>query len=110
VAAASIPDEIRLRRARGAQAPDAWAWIKDERERYTAELDEFESTPVIGELVDIDHLRASVLGWHWGSDFAPLMVDLLAVHRVLALARFVRFTTRRLVELPASEPPPRGAE
>ncbi len=117
-----VPDEIRLRTRRGGQSWDAWYVAHDRRDRYEAEVDLVTATPVLGGLVDVDVLRATVRSWHWGEPVggAPL-VDLFEVDRLLSLAAFARTTDARLRSLnrtggqPAaaasdpSEPDPRGS-
>lgn len=108
VAEGLVPDPIRLRRSRGAQAPDAWAWIKGQRAMYESRIDALEGTPIIPDVVDVPRLRDDLLAWHWGTDQAPRMADQIAAHRVLAMADFIRITTDRLASMRTS--PMQGAD
>ncbi len=98
----AVPDQIRLRVGRGAQAPDSWLWINDQRDRYLDEAAQVATTPVIGDHVDVAHLRRRIEGWAWGEPVGPPKPELGRVQAVLSLANFVRFTTKRLAELPQS--------
>lgn len=94
-----VPDVIRLRRARGAQAPDVWTWIQDQEERYRHEVRLFSETELLDGAVNLTHLRATVFGWPWGEPNGPSLQSMARVHRVLALGGYVRMMERRLEEL-----------
>jgi hypothetical protein len=92
-----VPEEIRLRTRRGGQAWDAWFVAHDQRDRYEAEVALVGDTPVIGRLVDVGTLRATVRSWRWGElvGGAPL-TELFEVDRLLVLAAFIRTADGRL--------------
>lgn len=102
VAEGSVPDAVRLRVERGAQAPDAWLWMADRRDRYLAEVDALAKTSTLAELVDIDSLRREVRSWPWGERIGPRKPATVAVNRILALGAFVRMTEVRLSQLPTT--------
>ncbi|MFN8125878.1 MAG: asparagine synthase-related protein [Candidatus Nanopelagicales bacterium] len=94
-----VPDDIRLRKRRGAQGWDAWYVVRNDRDRYLAEIDLLRDTPALGGWVDDRRLAATVAAWPWGATHGPGPGELHTVHRLLALAAFARDTTRRLATL-----------
>lgn len=102
VSAGLVPDEIRLRRARGAQAPDSWLWINNLRGQYLARVDALTDTPVLRDMIEIERMRMRIAQWPWGEPAGPPKPELNRVHRILALADFVHMTRQRLGHLPRS--------
>ena len=103
VAQGRVPDVIRLRRARGAQAPDVWTWIKDQEERYRHEVGLLGETDLLDGAVNVTDLRSTVFGWPWGDPDGPSLQSMAWVHRVLALGGYVRMMERRLDEVAAAK-------
>ena len=91
-----VPDEIRLRTRRGGQAWDTWYLIRDDRDRYLAEIDLLANTAVLGGWVDDAAVRRRVGAWPWGEVAGPPMRDVIAIDRLLSLAAFIRLTGSRL--------------
>ena len=90
-----VPDAIRLRRSRGAQAPDVWWWIRDQRDRYAAEAAALRGWS-LAEEVDSPAIAELVASWPWGQPCGPDPDELRWVHRVLSVAAFERMTEERL--------------
>ncbi len=93
--AGRVPDDIRLRRTRGAQASDTWWHMRNSRDRYRDEAALLAHTPILSELVDGDAVARTIEGWPWGSKVpGPHAGVAKQVTRILALAEFVRYLTR----------------
>ena len=90
-----VPDSIRLRRARGAQALDEWHWMRSERARYLDHVEALADTPAIVDLLAISAIRTTVNAWPWGTPEPPERRELSRINRILAFAQFIRDTDER---------------
>lgn len=59
-----LPDQVRLRRTKGAQSADVGRWVREQE--YRDLIDRFRASPSVPQFLDIERLRASI---------APAMTD-----------------------------------
>ena len=85
-----VPDEIRLRQHRGAQAADAWWVTAQHRRRYLDEAEALRTTPVLRDMIDVNALAARLRGWPWEQPAGPEILELLAMDRLLHMGAFLR--------------------
>lgn len=57
-----VPDRIRLRRTRGAQAADVGQWIAGREQEYRDLLDRFTASPSVAQFIDLDRLEQALAG------------------------------------------------
>jgi hypothetical protein len=99
VAAGVLPDTIRLRTLRGAQAPDIWAAMSGQRSDYLEQVDRLDDTLVLRDLIRIGDLRGTVTAWSWGTPEPPPLFETAHINRILAFGQFIRDSERRLAAL-----------
>lgn len=87
--AGRVPDAVRLRVARGAQALDVWQWMLGDRELYFETLAGLADVDWLADVVDIEAIRQVLTRWPWGQPEPPPMGEIRRVNRLLAFARFV---------------------
>jgi asparagine synthase (glutamine-hydrolysing) len=100
-----VPDEIRLRRRRGAQLPDWFERLTDARLELMTELAATRDHPPSRALVDMARLEATLA--HWSPDDGPChrdaMVDRrLALPRALAVGGYLRWFERHAAVMPVT--------
>ncbi|GIJ46754.1 asparagine synthase [Virgisporangium aliadipatigenens] len=100
--AGRLPDEIRLRKARGAQVPDWFDRIADAHAELAAELARARGHPTTAALVDLDRIARLVReppAPERAADAACRDAHAFLLPRVLALSRYLRwfdgYATRR---------------
>lgn len=91
-----VPDQVRLRVARGAQGADVWLAVKDRRTQYLDAVEAACQTRIVEDVVDLAALRAMALAWPWGESSPPPRVEIILANRILTFAQFIRDTEDRL--------------
>ena len=81
-----LPDAVRLRRTRGAQAPDAPSRIAAHADRYRAELETMRSSSWCRELFDLDAVERSLEAFAGGAQDYDLVVGF---ERMFGVGMFV---------------------
>lgn len=91
-----VPDSIRLAQHHGVQSADSWYLIRNARDRYFDEADLLASTPVLGDLVDLDELRRQMAAWPWGEPVMERRYETHMVNWIFSLAGWMRTMPARL--------------
>lgn len=97
--AGRVPESIRLRKQRGSQSADIWWPMRNQRDRYEAEVAALPHTPGLAGWVDPSAVGALVASWPWGQPEPPPLFEVVAADRLLSLAAFARATVTRLSKL-----------
>lgn len=94
--AGRVPDIVRLRTTRGAQAADWWAWSASARDRYRDLLDDVARSDLAAFLIDLPRLRRVVDAWPDGAPDPRRANDYeLLLPRALMLGAYIRWAERR---------------
>jgi asparagine synthase (glutamine-hydrolysing) len=103
-----LPTEIAHRRTRGAQVPDWFDRLSDQREMLTAEFEQTRDHPTARQLIDIGRLERSLSAWPAEHDPARAAEDErnlhLALTRALLVGRYVRWFESRAQRVAAGGP------
>jgi len=97
-----LPDEIRLRTTRGAQAPDAWLHLSTRVSDLRLAIDFVAEDPACRELLDVEQLRRWLDEWQIS---APKSAALIPFERSLSLGLYWRWINEGLTELPGARAP-----
>lgn len=96
-----VPDSVRFRRERGAQAADAWWFTRHAKDRYLNEVEQLTATPHMRDWVDHARLLMTVTEWPWGLNGpGPPPRELNSINRLLSLADFARYLASELYSQP----------
>lgn len=91
-----VPDVIRLRTQRGAQAWDTWFVMHGSEDRYRAEAEALYQTPDIGDWLDPDAMARQIGLLPWGHPTGPTHAEVSTLNAVLHMAAYARLTSIRL--------------
>lgn len=106
-----VPDDIRLRRVRGAQAPDWLDRLADAHAELRAELAAARAHPPTRELVDVERLDALVGDWpppERAADLAVMVTHQRVLPRALAVSDYLRWFDAWARERPRPDWPSRS--
>ena len=89
--AGRLPDAVRLRTRRGAQAPDWSAWLAPHRDAFGDRLSDLARSPLVADLVDLPRARRLIDDWPEQFRYEHTLEYDLALSRTLVIGTFVRW-------------------
>ena len=89
--AGRLPDAVRLRTRRGAQAPDWATWLAPHRDAFGDRLTDLARSPLVADLVDLPRARRLIDDWPDEFRYEHTVLYDLALSRALVLGTFVRW-------------------
>jgi hypothetical protein len=97
-----VPEGVRLREARGAQAIDVWESMRGRRQEYEDAAQVLESLDALSGVVDTAAEHERIRGWDWVSPTPPRLLDVVQLNRLLAFALFVHDADQRIRRSPGA--------
>lgn len=98
-----LPDEIRLRTTRGAQAPDLWLHVSRRLDDLRSAVEFIAGDVLCAHLIDIEALRRCLRDWSACDAPAPKAL-LVRFEGSLAMGLYIRWIRDKLTELPGVRP------
>ena len=98
-----LPDEIRLRTTRGAQAPDTWMHLTDRLDDLREAVEFLAEDTTCRELLDIERLRGYLR--HWPKYSGSVDAQLIPFERSLSMGLYLRWIGEGLTDLPGAKTP-----
>ena len=99
-----LPEEIRLRKTLGAQAPDAWMHLSRRLPDLRDAVEFIARDELCAELIDIPKLRRWLDEWPSRYD-GSLYMKSIPYERAISMGLYLRWINEGLTELPGARPP-----
>lgn len=99
-----VPDEIRLRTARGSQAPDVFLHLSRRRNDLRDAVEFIAHDELCVSLVDLPWLRETIASWPMAPS-REFRTRLIPFCRAISLGLYVRWINEGLTALPGARPP-----